>query len=232
MGGFSHIVFHRPAGNPNSPRIQPWVAFHLDLQRKFKDLEKHVPTIHRPEVSFSLRRRTGESELSRSRGSLTGRARPCARSSPEPVRIRAYPTIHRGGTDFFHTYPRLCPEESSPPPPPRPEREACAARRGAAQPPSHAFRSRPGRTTRHLGPLVARNPDVATALVARALAQGSEAAGMPVSIDVPDGQGAFRQRLLAAGFAPLRPFTRMLRDHGATAGAADLTFAIAGPELG
>jgi hypothetical protein len=89
---------------------------------------------------------------------------------------------------------------------------------------------RPGVATLHLGPLIARDPDVATALAGRALAQGT--AGRPVSIDVPDGQGTFRQRLLAAGFAPLRPFTRMLRDNVAAAGAAELTFAIAGPELG
>jgi GNAT superfamily N-acetyltransferase len=87
---------------------------------------------------------------------------------------------------------------------------------------------RPGRATLHIGPLIARDPDIATALAARALAQQTA----PVSIDVPDGQQAFRQRLLEAGFAPLRPFTRMLRcDSPATAGA-DKIFAIAGPELG
>src|SRR5919109_1002580 len=66
---------------------------------------------------------------------------------------------------------------------------------------------RPGRVTLHIGPLIARDPDVATALAARALPHQSG----PVSIDVPDGQQAFRQRLALAGFAPLRPFTRMLR---------------------
>ncbi|HEX5775508.1 MAG TPA: hypothetical protein VFX95_02400, partial [Caulobacteraceae bacterium] len=90
---------------------------------------------------------------------------------------------------------------------------------------------RPGVTTLHLGPLVARDAETATALAARALGEGA-VAGMPVSIDVPDGQSIFRQRLRAAGFAPLRPFTRMLRHEGATPGAAGLTFAIAGPELG
>jgi GNAT superfamily N-acetyltransferase len=91
---------------------------------------------------------------------------------------------------------------------------------------------RPGRATLHLGPLIARDSETATALAARALAKSPVAAGMAVSIDVPDGQTLFRQRLLAAGFAPLRPFTRMLQGSGAAAGAADLTFAIAGPELG
>jgi hypothetical protein len=88
---------------------------------------------------------------------------------------------------------------------------------------------RPGVATLHLGPLIARGPDVATALAARAL---DAAAGMPVSIDVPDGQVGFRERLIGAGFAPLRPFTRMLRNQGVAPGVAGLTFAIAGPELG
>jgi Acetyltransferase (GNAT) domain len=87
---------------------------------------------------------------------------------------------------------------------------------------------RPGRATLHLGPLIARDPDVATALAARALAHQSA----PVSIDVPDDQQAFRQRLTLAGFAPLRPFTRMLRCDSLASAEPSLTFAIAGPELG
>jgi Acetyltransferase (GNAT) domain len=88
---------------------------------------------------------------------------------------------------------------------------------------------RAGGTTSHIGPLIAHDPDIATALAARALAH---AGGMPVSIDVPDGQGLFRRRLLAASFVPLRPFTRMLRCNNAGSAEAGLTFAIAGPELG
>jgi GNAT superfamily N-acetyltransferase len=87
---------------------------------------------------------------------------------------------------------------------------------------------RDGRATLHLGPLIAGDADVATALVARALAQ----AGGPVSIDMPDGQSLFRERLALAGFAPVRPFTRMLRCSSPLAGRADGIFAIAGPELG
>jgi GNAT superfamily N-acetyltransferase len=87
---------------------------------------------------------------------------------------------------------------------------------------------RPGRVTLHIGPLIARDPDVATALVARALAHQSG----PVSIDVPDRQQAFRQRLTLAGFAPLRPFARMLRGDRPAAAGADQLFAVAGPELG
>jgi hypothetical protein len=91
--------------------------------------------------------------------------------------------------------------------------------------------ARPGVATLHLGPLVARDAGTATALAARALGQDA-GRGMPVSIDVPDKQAEFRRRLIEAGFAPLRPFSRMLRDAGAAAGVAGLTFAIAGPELG
>ena len=91
---------------------------------------------------------------------------------------------------------------------------------------------RAGRTTLHIGPLIARDPDFATALAARAIAQATATEEVPVSIDVPDGRSLFRQRLLEAGFIPLRPFTRMLRGDGAAAGGSDTTFAIAGPELG
>jgi GNAT superfamily N-acetyltransferase len=88
--------------------------------------------------------------------------------------------------------------------------------------------ARDGRATLHLGPLIADEPGVATALVARAL-MGID---VRVSIDVPDRQSGFRERLIEAGFAPVRPFTRMLRCNKAAPGRADRCFAIAGPELG
>jgi hypothetical protein len=89
--------------------------------------------------------------------------------------------------------------------------------------------ARTGRATLHLGPLIAPDAETATALAARALAQMPSS---PVSIDVPDGQNVFVARLIAAGFAPVRPFTRMLRHDGPALGAPGMTFAIAGPELG
>jgi GNAT superfamily N-acetyltransferase len=98
---------------------------------------------------------------------------------------------------------------------------------------------RPGQLTTHIGPLIAHDPEAAAALVGRAIAQLALAGSGPepapassVSIDVPDGQRAFRDRLLAAGFAPVRPFTRMLRRKRTAFGRAGLMFAIAGPELG
>jgi GNAT superfamily N-acetyltransferase len=91
---------------------------------------------------------------------------------------------------------------------------------------------RDGRVTLHLGPLIADGPDVAMALVGRAIAQVSGPLSIPTSIDVPDGQGAFRAGLVAAGFAPVRPFMRMLRRNITAPGRAGPCFAIAGPELG
>lgn len=87
---------------------------------------------------------------------------------------------------------------------------------------------RDGRATLHLGPLIAGDQGIAAELVGRALAQTAT----PVSMDVPDGQGMFRTLLVEAGFAQMRPFTRMLRCSKDAPGRADRCFAIAGPELG
>ncbi len=54
----------------------------------------------------------------------------------------------------------------------------------------------------------------------------------PVSIDVPDAQSGFLEMLQEAGFAPLRPFTRMLQGPPAALGDMATCFAIAGPEFG
>ena len=43
---------------------------------------------------------------------------------------------------------------------------------------------------------------------------------------------SLRDASIAAGFAPVRPFTRMLRDGPAEQGSPATIFAIAGPELG
>jgi GNAT superfamily N-acetyltransferase len=88
--------------------------------------------------------------------------------------------------------------------------------------------ARAGRNALHIGPLVARNPTVARLLLAQALVGASG----PVSIDVPDRQSAFLDMLQSAGFAPVRPFTRMIQ--GATEAPGDMAtcIAIAGPEFG
>lgn len=86
--------------------------------------------------------------------------------------------------------------------------------------------ARSGRLSLHVGPLVAARAEVGTALLSHAL---KDVEG-PVSIDVPDRQVAFLDTLAASGFAPVRPFTRMLRSDEASGDPARL-FAIAGPEL-
>lgn len=88
--------------------------------------------------------------------------------------------------------------------------------------------ARAGRLACHIGPLAAECDDVAKALLRKTL----DGMTGPVSIDVPDHQAAFGRVLATAGFAPVRPFMRMLRDDGTALGRESLSFAIAGPELG
>ena len=88
--------------------------------------------------------------------------------------------------------------------------------------------ARPGRLALHVGPLVAPSPPVAALLLAQALVGWSGA----VSIDVPDRQGDFLALLQSAGFAPVRPFTRMVQGVPARLGDMADCYAIAGPELG
>ncbi|WP_139839512.1 GNAT family N-acetyltransferase [Oceanibacterium hippocampi] len=89
--------------------------------------------------------------------------------------------------------------------------------------------ARPGRNAWQIGPLVADSVDGARRLFDRALAR---AAQRRVFIDVPDGQDAFRRHVEAAGFSPQRPFTRMYKGRDRAFGRPELTFAVAGPELG
>lgn len=88
---------------------------------------------------------------------------------------------------------------------------------------------RHGHVREHLGPLVARDREAASALVESGLAVVADRA---VFIDVPEDQQAFRAFLIAAGFAVERPFLRMCRGRLATPGDPSAIFAIAGPEFG
>lgn len=88
--------------------------------------------------------------------------------------------------------------------------------------------ARAGRSALHVGPLVARNPTVARLLLAQALV----GVGGPVSIDVPERQNAFLDMLQSAGFAPVRPFTRMIQGPTEAQGDMATCIAIAGPEFG
>ena len=86
---------------------------------------------------------------------------------------------------------------------------------------------RDGRNNRHIGPLFADDPDRALALVNAIV--GSESG--PVLIDAVSTQEKFLQGLIGAGWTIERPFQRM-RFGRATAKAAELPFAVAGPEYG
>jgi len=85
---------------------------------------------------------------------------------------------------------------------------------------------REGRTATHVGPLVADDDTAAGALLAQAL----ERAGRAAVVDLARGRDALAAKLAAAGFVPVRPFTRMHRGDALPAGAA-LVAAI-GPEFG
>jgi len=88
--------------------------------------------------------------------------------------------------------------------------------------------SRNGRTAMQVGPLVARDADVARSLLAAA----TSAARGPFVLDVPGAQEELAALLRAHGAASPRGFMRMARgDPGALARPRGL-FAISGPELG
>ena len=79
-----------------------------------------------------------------------------------------------------------------------------------------------------LGPLVARSDEVATALMATALAP----APRPIVVDVPNRGSRFAEWLHAAGFRVQRGFTRMSRGPQRSPLWPDTLFAILGPEFG
>ncbi len=88
--------------------------------------------------------------------------------------------------------------------------------------------ARAGRRAHHLGPLAAVDEATAVGLASRALAdlEGS------VIIDSPDRHAGFNRWLAARGFAPDRPFTRMILGCRRPFDDPGRIFAIAGPELG
>jgi len=87
---------------------------------------------------------------------------------------------------------------------------------------------RDGRQARQLGPLVARDPLAAQALLEDALAQVAP----PLYLDVADHARELRAILERRGFAVQRPFTRMVRGAPRAPGEARAMFLVAGPELG
>jgi GNAT superfamily N-acetyltransferase len=86
---------------------------------------------------------------------------------------------------------------------------------------------RDGRKARHIGPLFADSPDDALAMV-NAIVQSESG---PLLIDAVNEQDSFLQRLTGSGWTIERPFQRM-RFGPDAAPAAELPFAVAGPEYG
>ena len=87
---------------------------------------------------------------------------------------------------------------------------------------------RDGGLAAHIGPLIAEDDAIASALVVRAL-DGIEG---PLFIDLADGKTELRSILDAHGFTAVRPFTRMLYRASARLDDAARTFAVVGPEFG
>jgi GNAT superfamily N-acetyltransferase len=87
---------------------------------------------------------------------------------------------------------------------------------------------RDGRTAGHLGPLIAEDDAVAIALLERAL---GDIRGT-VYLDLADAKARVRAWARAAGFAPQRPFTRMLLGRRESFDDVARTFAMIGPEFG
>jgi GNAT superfamily N-acetyltransferase len=87
---------------------------------------------------------------------------------------------------------------------------------------------RDGRVASHLGPLIAENDVVAQALLTHAF----RIVPGPVFIDLADTKIAVRQWLEDRGFAPQRPFTRMLYGRSTSFDDGQRTYAVIGPEFG
>jgi GNAT superfamily N-acetyltransferase len=87
---------------------------------------------------------------------------------------------------------------------------------------------RDGRQARQLGPLAARDPLAAQALLEAGLARVAP----PLYLDVVDRAPELRASLAQRGFSVQRPFTRMVRGAPRAPGEARAVFLVAGPELG
>ena len=88
--------------------------------------------------------------------------------------------------------------------------------------------ARDGREAAQLGPLVARNPGTAKALLGAALPR----VALPIYLDLVDRETELRAWLEKRGFEFQRPFTRMVHGVDRAPGNASLVFCPAGPELG
>ena len=87
---------------------------------------------------------------------------------------------------------------------------------------------RQGRTSVHIGPIVALDPGRLSTLVVAALGMTEG----PAIVDIPDSAIATRAAALAAGFEIERPLMRMALGRGVEFGLPETIAAIAGPEFG
>jgi uncharacterized protein (DUF3820 family) len=87
---------------------------------------------------------------------------------------------------------------------------------------------REGLGASHIGPLVADSDEVALALLEAALGHMRGR----IFVDIPDQHRVIREWLERRGFAPQRPFTRMLRGRSAPLDRPKCIFALAGAEFG
>ena len=87
---------------------------------------------------------------------------------------------------------------------------------------------RMGRRAAQIGPLVADDEQVASALLDHAI----RSVAAPVYIDVLDDKRAMLAQLAAAGFVHERPYTRMMLRRRTSFQDLPRTYAVAGPELG
>jgi GNAT superfamily N-acetyltransferase len=119
------------------------------------------------------------------------------------------------------------------------DRSAILARMRSRLPPADLFArqdgrvvglllGRDGRTAAHLGPLIAEDDTIAIALLGQALSGLSGT----VYLDLADAKTKVRAWLEAAGFAPQRPFTRMLLGRRESFDDVTRTYGVIGPEFG
>ena len=105
--------------------------------------------------------------------------------------------------------------------------QAAVVASGADGPAGYVL-AREGRVATQIGPLVAREPALAEALLRAGL---SEVRG-PVFIDVPDRHIDTQQCLQRLGFTAQRSFTRMLLGRVEPLDSPERIFALTGPEFG
>ena len=87
---------------------------------------------------------------------------------------------------------------------------------------------RDGAVAAQIGPLIADDEAIATALLARAL----DRLEGPLFVDLADSKQELRVFLDARGFSAVRPFTRMLYGSSTRFDDPARTFAVIGPEFG